>query len=169
MSREELEVLKVAELTAICKEKGICHYKGKNRFTKKEMVEAILGVSKDGEDPVAQQEDTNKTTGVSQLPGTPKYLENIEVGNLVAFKEESGRLNTAMVKNASFKRKQLRLETKYGKVFVVSFDNIIWVKTKDRWPRFVLDILKQQQRKRDKNGKDFTRSEERQRAEAASN
>lgn len=161
MSREELEALKVAELAAICKEKGICHYKGKNRFTKKEMVEAILGTSKDDEEPMAQREGTNSAMNVSQLPGTPKYLENVEVGNLVAFKEESGRLNTAMVKNVSFKRKQLKLETKYGKVFVVSFDNVIWVKTKDRWPRFVLDILKQQQRKRSKDGEDSARPEER--------
>lgn len=187
MSKKELEVLKVAELVSICKEKGICHCKGKRRLTKEELVNAIVEKNKEEnfqpvadakevpfepkeETAVGQEKPKKKLiVNVSQLPGTPKYLDKIEVGNLVAFKESSGRLNTAMVKNASFKRRQLRLETKYGKEFVVSFDDVIWVKTKDRWPRFVLDILKQQQRGRKKDGKSLAGQEEGCRTEAASN
>ena len=178
MSREELEKWNCEGLAQYCREHNIPHYHGKNRFRKNEMVDAIIGQENNSQptketppETEEKQDEPKKklVVNVSQLPGTPKYLENIEVGNLVAFKEGSGRLNTAMVKNASFKRRQLRLETKYGKEFVVGFDDVIWVKTKNRWPRFVLDILKQQQRKRNKDGKSSAGQEERHGVETAGN
>ena len=43
MSREEeLQMSNVAELVTICKANGIPHYRGKTRFKKDELVEAIL-------------------------------------------------------------------------------------------------------------------------------
>lgn len=165
MSREVLEKMKADDLAAICKEKGIPHYNGKTRFRKGLMVDAILKVQaqeaeenrspisvakvveeKIGEDVSAVVKE-KETADIQQLPGTKKYLEEIKVGTLVAFKEISGRLNTAAVRNVSFKRKQLKLVTQYEKEFIVSFDDVIWVRTTKRWPKFVLDILKSQQRK----------------------
>ena len=157
MSREELEKLKADELAAICKEHDIPHYKGKNRFRKSEMVEAILKEQElTVEQPVVEEKieenvgvavKEKKAADIEQLPGTKKYLENINVGTLVAFKEANGKLNTAAVQNVSFKRSQFKLVTQYGKEFIVSFDDIVWVRTTKRWPKFVLDILKAQTRK----------------------
>lgn len=153
MSREVLEKMKVSELASLCKEKNIPHYRGKTRFRKDEMIEAILKdesveekIEIEAEAGVVAKEE-KETTSIQQLPGTKEYLEKIQVGTLVAFKEASGKLNTAMVKNASFKRQQLRLVTQYDKEFIVPFDDVIWVRTTGRWPRFVLDALKQQQRR----------------------
>lgn len=162
MSREELEKLKADELAAICKEHNIPHYKGKNRFRKSEMVQAILKEQEPTvEQPVVEEKieenvgvavKEKKAADIDQLPGTKKYLENINVGTLVAFKEASGKLNTAAVQNVSFKRSQLKLVTQYGKEFIVSFDDIVWVRTTKRWPRFILDVLKSQSRKGQHNG-----------------
>lgn len=157
MSRKELEKWNCEELARYCKDYNIPHYHGKNRFRKAEMVEAILNVQEPPEiDPAVESKIEKSNIGVAakekeaadvkQLPGTKKYLENINVGTLVAFKEPSGRMNTAAVQNISFKRSKLKLATQYGKEFIVSFDDVIWVRTTKRWPRFVLDILKGQQK-----------------------
>lgn len=156
MSREELEKWNCEGLAKYCKENNIPHFHGKNRFRKSEMIEAIL----ETQGAVIQDELPTEDKGVDsvgivkeaanikQLPGTLDYIKTISVGTLVAFKENSGRLNTAAVQNVSFKRNQLKLVTRYGKEFIVSFDDVIWVRTSERWPRFVLDILKSQQRER---------------------
>lgn len=169
MSREVLEKMKTDELAAICKEKSIPHYRGKTRFRKGELIDAILNVQKqevkDNRLPISVtevveekiEEDVSvvvkekETTDITQLPGTKKYLEGIQLGTLVAFKEASGKLNTAAVCNVSFKRRQLRLVTQYEKEFIVSFDDVIWVRTTKRWPKFVMDVLKQQQRRAQQN------------------
>lgn len=159
MSREVLEKKKADELAAICKGKGIPHYRGKTRFRKAELIEAILKVQEQEvgspTEVVEEKIEANasvvakekETTSITQLSGTQKYLDNIEAGTLVAFKEASGKVNTAAVQNVSFKRQQLRLVTQYGKEFIVSFQDVLWVRTTKRWPKFIMDALKQQQRK----------------------
>lgn len=165
MSREVLEKKKADELAAICKEKGIPHYRGKTRFRKGELIDAILNVQEQEvevttdtevveekiEEDVSVVAKEKETTDVTQLPGTKKYLEDIQLGTLVAFKESSGKLNTAAVRNVSFKRRQLKLVTQYEKEFIVSFDDVVWVRTTKRWPKFVMDILKSQQRRAQQN------------------
>ena len=169
MSKEELRALKADELAKICKEKGITHYRGKTRYRRDEMIEEILksetgstSVETPIQDPIPEPEpaaeeniDTmakeEKVVNIYQRQGTAKYLENIEVGALVAFKEKPDKLNTAAVQNISFKRRQLKLVTQYEKEFVVSFDDVVWVRTTKRWPKFVMDALKQQSRRRKEN------------------
>lgn len=163
MSREELEKWNCEGLATFCRENKIPHHHGKNRFRKSEMVDAILKQQEQLSETINEEKiEENGKVGVAtkevkeaadlvQLPGTRKYLENIDVGTLVAFKEPSGRLNTAAVQNVSFKREQLKLVTQYGKEFIVSFDDVIWIRTTKRWPKFVLDVLKQQSR-RNQNG-----------------
>lgn len=157
MSKEELRGLKVSELANMCKERGIPHYHGKNRFRKDELIEAILKEQKQPttESPAEEQceekiESTSVAVKEEEVTGEKNssenkehYLQNIKIGTLVAFREHSGKLNTAAVQNVSFKRRQLRLVTQYDKGYIVSFDDIVWVRTKKRWPRFVLNELKQ--------------------------
>ena len=163
MSREELEKMKADELATICKERNIPHYKGKSRFRKNEMIEAILKqqeqtVDKTLVEDKIEQKDVGAAAkekgaaNIKQLPGTQQYLENIKVGTLVAFKESNVRMNTAAVQNVSFKRRQLKLVTQYGKEYIVSFDDVVWVRTTKRWPKFIMDVLKGQQRKEQPNG-----------------
>lgn len=153
MSREELEKQKADELAAICKNKGIKFYNGKSRFKKAEMIDAIL--KEQSQSDITKSETVeNKIEKASvavkekeatseQSNSKKNYITNITIGTLVAFREENGKLNTAAVQNASFKREQLKLITQYGKEYIVPFENIVWVRTKKRWPMFVLRELKE--------------------------
>lgn len=157
MSREQLQKMTTDALAAICKEKGIKHYKGKTRFRKSELIEAILKEQKQSvtdECTTEQYEEKienasvvvkeEETTGEKNSnENKEQYLQNIKIGTLIAFREHSGKLNTAAVQNVSFKRRQLRLVTQYDKEYIVSFDDVVWIRTKKRWPRFVLNELKQ--------------------------
>lgn len=156
MSKEELSKLKASELADMCKERGIPHYRGKNRFRKDELIEAILKEQEQAvvESTTEQYEEKieeasvvvkeEKATSEVQIDeNKEQYLQNIKVGTLVAFREYNGKLNTAAVHNVSFKRRQLRLITQYEKEFIISFNDVVWVRTKKRWPKFVFDELKQ--------------------------
>ena len=70
------------------------------------------------------------------------YIENIEIGTLVAFRLSSGKVKSAKVTRKSTKNRKLKLETDYGAEYIVSFDDIIWVRTGKRWPRGVYRLLK---------------------------
>lgn len=152
MSREELSKLKADELAFMCKERGIPYYREKNRMRKSELVEAILNGQKSTVDePVVEKKIEQASVAVKEEEATSikqfdenkeRYLQSIKVGTLVAFREYNGKLNTAAVQNVSFKRRQLRLITQYEKEFIVSFDDVVWIRTKRRWPRFVFDELK---------------------------
>lgn len=71
-----------------------------------------------------------------------KYVNSIEVGELIAFRTCNFKVKSAkVIKRASADRKFL-VETKYGKRFLVSFDDILWVNTNGRWPRWIYNLMK---------------------------
>lgn len=70
------------------------------------------------------------------------YIENVAVGTIVAFKLSNGRVKSAMVMAKSPTRRKLKLETEYGKVFKVDYEDIVWVKTGNRFPKGVYEALK---------------------------
>lgn len=163
LKKEDLERRNCEELAMFCREKGIPYYHGKNRFRKAEMIEAILKEQKriahENRPRVADEvveldeivktkiedisvADKEKEATDKTSQNRERYLENVKIGTLIAFRECNGKLNTAAVQNVSFKRRQLRLVTQYGKEFIVSFDDVVWVRTKKRWPMFVLKELK---------------------------
>lgn len=140
MTRQELENKTVAELTDICKENGLTYYKGKKKLTKVEMIEKIL-VSNDIQEDILKtiQESAEETT----RSGKSSYVETVQLGTLVAFMEpETGKLNTAKVVAKNSKNRMLKLMTQYDAEFIVSYDNIVWVKTGVRWPRGIYNELK---------------------------
>ena len=71
-----------------------------------------------------------------------KYVENADIGTIVAFKPEIGKVKSAKIIKKSTKNRKLKLETSYGAQFVISYDDVIWVKTTQRWPRGVYNMLK---------------------------
>jgi hypothetical protein len=83
------------------------------------------------------------------------YIEKAEVGALVAFKLSSGKVKSAKVINKSSKNRKLKLETEYGAEYIVSYDDIVWVRTGKRWPRGVYRLLKGLV---DENGKEEQKS-----------
>jgi hypothetical protein len=78
------------------------------------------------------------------------YIENVEIGTLVAFRLSNGKVKSAKVIRKSTKNRKLKLETNYGAEYIVSYDDIIWVRTGKRWPRGVYNLLKGLTDKNDK-------------------
>ena len=70
------------------------------------------------------------------------YIEQAPVGTLVAFKLSNGKVKSAKITNKSSKNRKLKLETEYGAVYIVSYDDVIWVRTGLRWPSGVYKLLK---------------------------
>lgn len=70
------------------------------------------------------------------------YVENVQIGTLVAFKSITGKVKSAKVIKRSSKNRRLKVETKYGAEFVIPYDDVIWVRTNKRWPKGVYQLLK---------------------------
>ena len=164
-SREQLAEMKVAELKSICKENGIKHYNGKNRYTKQQMIEAIIVAFPEEEQQKEQKEEQQVEKPEKKLEDNKKakeskcneeevkntedaeskrkaYVENIAIGTIVAFRTQDGKVKSAKVINKSSKYRRLKLETKYGAIYVIKYEDVIWVKTGKRFPRGVYNLLK---------------------------
>lgn len=129
MSRCELEKMNCNELHNICKENDISHYHGKNRFTKAEMIEAILSI------------ESNTKETPEEIDRT-KYIDDAEIGTIVAFFDERGKARTAAIKSKDSNNKFIDVETEFGRQFRVPYDKVLWVKKGVRFPRGVYNLLK---------------------------
>ena len=72
-----------------------------------------------------------------------KYIENIQVGTLVAFLDDKGKPRTGAMVNISTKNKKLKLQTEFGWEFIVPWDKVLWVKQGNRWPNGIYRLLKE--------------------------
>lgn len=91
----------------------------------------------------AENKDENKSANVKiNMEQKMHYIENVNIGTIVAFKLSNGKVKSAKVVRKSTKNRKLKLETDYGAEYIVSYDDIIWVRTGKRWPRGVYKILK---------------------------
>lgn len=158
MSRENLQKKTCKELRELAKELNIS---GRWDMTKDQLIDAILGAevventneSKsakdeckvDNQENVVEVEDKvekeSANVDVDMAQKMP-YIENIEIGTLVAFRLSNGKVKSAKVTRKSTKNRKLKLETDYGAEYIVSFDDIVWVRTGKRWPRGVYKLLK---------------------------
>lgn len=128
---ENLEKKTRDELRAIAKELDI---KGRGHMTKEQLVQAIASAT-GGE---AAEASDDVSSGSNKM----KYVENAEVGTIVAFKLPDGRVKSAKIERRSTSRRKLKLVTQYGAEFVVPYEDIIWVRTTKRWPKGVYNLLK---------------------------
>lgn len=158
MSKESLQRKTCKELRELAKERNIS---GRWEMTKDQMIEAILGaeVVKNTEETESAKDEnkvdnlTNnvevedkvekKSTNVEyDMKQKMPYIENIEIGALVAFRLSNGKVKSAKVMRKSTKNRKLKLETDYGAEYIVSFDDILWVRTGKRWPKGIYRLLK---------------------------
>lgn len=128
---ENLEKKTRDELRVIAKELDI---KGRGHMTKEQLVQAIASA--------AGGEAAETPDDVSSGSNKTKYVENAEVGTIVAFKLPDGRVKSAKIERRSTSRRKLKLVTQYGAEFVVPYEDIIWVRTTKRWPKGVYNLLK---------------------------
>lgn len=158
MSRENLQKKTCKELRELAKELNIS---GRWDMTKDQLIDAILGAKVventnesesakdeckvDNQENVVEVEDKvekeSANVDVDMAQKMP-YIENIEIGTLVAFRLSNGKVKSAKVTRKSTKNRKLKLETDYGAEYIVSFDDIVWVRAGKRWPRGVYKLLK---------------------------
>lgn len=69
-------------------------------------------------------------------------VQTAPIGTVVAFKLDNGAVKSAKIVRRSTKDQTLKLTTKYGVSHLVSYSDIVWVKTGSRWPRWVYNLLK---------------------------
>ena len=153
MSKETLQCKKVSELRELAKKLNISK---RWDMTKSELVEAIVRAEANGEGIESAKTngtvDNHTTEAGVESEKEPagdnaqkmSYVENIEIGALVAFRvpNAENKVKSAKVVRKSTKDRKLRLETDYGAVYTVSFDDIVWVRTGKRWPKGVYRLLK---------------------------
>lgn len=156
--RTELEAMKAEELRQMCKNMGISFYKGKSRLTKAEMIDKLLcEVESNGEEVVEANDKSVEQTKsepvkskeefeaeeAAKLAMRAKYIEEAKVGTIIAFRLESGKVISAMIVKKSTKNRKFKVETKYGAEHIVLFDEILWVRTNKRWPKFIYNLFKE--------------------------
>lgn len=157
MSKEILEAKTRKELRVIATELNIT---GRWEMNKEQLIDAILGAEVvkntektesakdeckvDNQEIVeAENKDENKSANVKiNMEQKMHYIENVDIGTIVAFKLSNGKVKSAKVARKSTKNRKLKLETDYGAEYIASYDDIIWVRTGKRWPRGVYKLLK---------------------------
>lgn len=134
------------ELREIAKQYGIT---GRWDMKKQELIEAIESMSDLTDDKIIfeddciiKSEDTIQSEGSQKVSRTTlEYLNNAEAGTLVAFKRNSSKDVAMSGKLISFENGKVTVESKKGTKFKLNPDNIIWVKTGGRWPRWVFNLF----------------------------
>ncbi len=71
-----------------------------------------------------------------------EYLDGAELGVLVAFRTDAGRVLSAKMIRRSKNAKKIMVRTQYGAEYIVTYDNVLWVRTGTKWPIGVLKELK---------------------------
>lgn len=175
MSKEILEAKTKKELRAIATEMQIT---GRWDMTKEQLIDAILRAKSaenseqenvvdenpqsakdeckvdnhESEDVEAEDKVENESANVKvNMEQKMSYIENIDIGTIVAFRLSNGKVKSAKVTRKSTKNRKLKLETDYGAEYIISYEDIVWVRTGKRWPRGVYKLLKGQV---DANGKE---------------
>lgn len=145
-NKEQLMEMKVDELRKVASSIGI---KNAKRYKKVDLVnmiisqnppEAVVEEVKEEKEEVAGVSDDTDNDGIDS--NKLRYINEAPIGTLVAFKLPNGQTKSAKIINRSTGRKKLKLETVYGKQFIVSYSDIVWVKSTNKWPRGVYNQLK---------------------------
>lgn len=151
--KEQLEGIKVRELQKMATALGI---KNSRALKKAECIETILRAEKSAEESKSAI-DKSKIDNVSNVVVVDKsekktadvdceqkmqYIESARIGTLVAFRLPNGKVKSAKIVKRSTQNRRFCVETSYGAQAIVSFDDIIWVRTGKRWPRGVFNLLK---------------------------
>lgn len=112
----DLEKMTADQIRSLCKDKNIV---GRHKMTKQVMIDNLIAFEKEN--------------------NRHEYIKKARTGDIVAFKVGE-KVLSGMIRELH--RSSFKIETKNGRSFVISFDHVIWVKTNDRWPKWVYLALK---------------------------
>lgn len=143
-TKEQLEKMTCEGLREVAKE---IELPGRSAMKKAELLQALIA---EAEKEQAQSGETlPEATGADIKPILAKdsnarmeHVEQAPIGTLVAFQLPNGRVKSAKIARKSSKQKKLKLETTYGAQFIIPYDKVVWVKSGERWPRAVYQLLK---------------------------
>lgn len=155
-----MELLKdktVRELREIAKELEIT---GRWNMTKSQLIEAIEMAQSVQElsdediefegDCIIKEDNSNQPEGTQKVTKvTDDYLRNIQPGTLVAFKRNSKELAMSgkFVSLDKHNNNVVCIMSKKGTMFKIQKSNILWVKTGNRWPRWVYNLFNNKETK----------------------
>lgn len=122
MRKQELEELSDFQLQAKAYELGIADA---GSFSREKLIKALM---------TFPENSSNK-----------KYIDEVSVGDIVAFRTSNFSVKSAKVVRKSSADKKLLLETKYGKQFFIDFNDVLWVNTNGYWPKWVYSLMKEKQ------------------------
>ena len=144
---EELGEQTVKTLLDIAKAYGI---PGRHKMRKGVLIERIIQAeqAESDDDDVLDTSQGNfdklatENAAENRLAVRRVYLVNASEGSIVAFRNRlTGKVKSAKIL-LNDRNGNMRLETGYGKIYAVEYDDIIWVKIGNRWPRGVYNLLK---------------------------
>lgn len=141
MSNERYEELKGMTKEALREKAKELNVRGRWDMNKAQLITSIMNYETGFEEP-NESEEPNVSEEAEVDERKMRYVENIELGTLVAFRLPNGRIKSAKVIRKSSKDRKLQLETDYGAKYIVSYEDIVWVRTGKRWPRGVYNLLK---------------------------
>lgn len=133
--------LTAKELDAICKEKDLPRYKGKNHLNKTEMVENILWLDN------SNSEEKTEAVNEEVLAKESSKEKYVKIDQIVAFKDKKDYVRSGKICNIT--DNNIDVQLKSGRIFHVTINDIIWAITDNnrRWPRNVLIMLKETQKR----------------------
>lgn len=153
---KELEAKTVKQLVQIAGDLGVT---GRHSMKKHELLAGILlaqevKVAIDGEGPEGNDFELNLAKSADHVWEQPveeivritkpkdAYIDSATVGQLVAFRvDETGKCLSGMIKEIH-KNDTFLVETKSGVSFMIHRSRIVWVKTGERWPKFVFEAFR---------------------------
>ena len=150
-TKEELETKTVDELRKIAPKVGV---KNCRKLKKAELIDAIVDeqpIDVEGKvvEPVSEKSEVKTEVKVEDvveaIPVTSNreaYVDSAKVDMIVAFKLTNGKVKSAKIIKRSTPKRRFLVETKYGAQFIISFDDVVWVKTGTRWPKHVYNLMK---------------------------
>lgn len=159
MSKKEL----LSETKSVLRDKAKdLEIVGRWDMTKEQLIDAILRAEKSGKNAIEKEsakanskidnqkqdvevEDKAEKKSANIEPNLEEkknYVENAGIGTLVAFKMSNGKVKSAKIVKKSTNKRRFMLETVYGAQHIVSYEDIVWVRTGKRWPRGVYELLK---------------------------
>ena len=150
-TKEELEAKTVDELRKIAPKVGV---KNCRKLKKAELIDAIVDeqpIDVEGKvvESVSEKSEVKTEVKVEDvieaIPVTSNreaYVDSAKVDMIVAFKLTNGKVKSAKIVKRSTPKRRFLVETKYGAQFIISFDDVVWVKTGTRWPKHVYNLMK---------------------------
>lgn len=136
MRSKELQELTTKELLVIAKTYNII---GRHSLKKIDLIDSII--RKEYEQ---STEAVSESPDVIEVPVTrvkADYISNLKEGTIIAFKVNDTKMLSGIVESI-LENNSFKVKTKTGIKFIVNRNNIVWVKTGDRWPRGVYQALR---------------------------